>query len=139
MTNNDDDIMNFINGIFDPTDELVGYVPVFRKRGDDNKLLVYVESRKYWMVQLSTDKGTASGFAYISCDPVSAPHKASGRGWQVSNGTSFNLQNAVTISLATQSLSEYQAMVEDARRRVIAECRSVEISGFRFFFFNSIF
>ena len=131
----DDSKMNIINGIFDPTDEKIGGVPVFRKRTDADKLLVYVESKKWWVVQPSTNKGTTICFAYISCDPVSAPHKASGSGWRVHNGTSFNLQNAVTISLCTQSLSEYQAMVEDARRRAIADCRSIEISGFHFFQF----
>ena len=112
-----------INGIFDPSDETLEGVPVFRKRGDPDTWLSYYRPLKDWRIQSTKHRGAGPSLAYVVCDPVCVPHLAPVGSWHISNGTTLVAQSSVTISIATQSLGEYQAIVEDTRRRFLVEAQ----------------
>ena len=102
-----------------------GGMPVYRKQGDRDMWLLYNPNDKEWKVQSTSAKGTssdkewkilsdankvnsasakgmssASGHAYLKCDPPCLPENGTKRTWMVGGG-GFQLQADVDISIAT--------------------------------------
>ncbi len=59
-----------INGIFDPTSppELHDGHLTYRKRGDQDKWLVYHGAKKQWLVKPTEYKGADKGWAWIGSE-----------------------------------------------------------------------
>ena len=78
-----------------------GGMPVYRKQGDHDKWLMYHPPNKKWLVQSTKDKDTDLKWAYFKCDPPCLPENGTKRTWQVYDGSIFQLQADVDISIAT--------------------------------------
>ena len=77
------------NGIYDPTDELSGGMPVYAKRGNVEKWIEYWPATKEWMLKTTAGKGTDKGWARLRSDPPAPPEKVVGSVWSVWDGTAW--------------------------------------------------
>ena len=78
-----------------------GGMPVYRKQGDPDTWLMYNPNDKDWYVQHTSRKGTNRGSAYLKCDPPCLPENGTKRTWKVWDGSTFQLQADVGISIVT--------------------------------------
>jgi hypothetical protein len=92
-----------INGVYEPTTEVSNGITVYRKVGDSDKWLEYgAGGKNEWVVKKTSDKGHARGWASLFVDQLTVPEKCGkeGASWQVYDGTKFNSQTTVTITIA---------------------------------------
>ena len=102
-----------------------GGMPVYRKQGDPDTWLMYNPNYKDWYVQSTSLKGTNSGWAYLTCDPPCLPENGTKRTWQVWDGSAFQLQADVDISIATpQKLADAAALIAAAAEALAASVRA---------------
>jgi hypothetical protein len=59
-----------INGIYEPTTEVSGGWPVYRKQGDPDKWLEYIVATGEWYVKPTADRGRAEGWMCLAADPT---------------------------------------------------------------------
>ena len=62
-----------INGIYEPTNEICGGWPVYRKQGDPDKWLEYIVATNEWYVKPTADRGRAEGWMCLASDPPTKP------------------------------------------------------------------
>jgi hypothetical protein len=67
-----------INGVYEPTDEICGGWPVYRKKDDAEKWLEYIVATNEWYVKPTADKGKAEGWMCIASDPPTRPELSKG-------------------------------------------------------------
>ena len=119
-----------INGMYKPTEEMCGNVTVYVKLDDGSKCLEYNASRKQWQVKPSGSKGT-DDFSMLCPVPVKClPQDCPAGKWEVADGTDFNPQPAVTITVVTREeigayLAEMERAVEAYRAEVEREAAVV--------------
>jgi hypothetical protein len=87
-----------INGVYEPTDEICGGWPVYRKKDDNEKWLEYIVATNEWYVKPTADKGKAEGWMCIASDPPTRPELSSGT-CDVWDGERWTTQNSVEIAL----------------------------------------
>ncbi len=68
-----------INGVYEPTSEVWGGWPVYRKQGDPDKWLEYIVATNEWYVKPTTDRGRAEGWMCLSSDPPTRPELSRGK------------------------------------------------------------
>ena len=101
-----------INGLYEPTEELVSNVSVYRKVGDTDKWIEYVDGE--WWVKLTENRGDADGYAKASIYPAKAPEKCPTDCWQIGIGSgNKNFQPTFSVSISTRASFEaaYAAQV----------------------------
>ena len=87
-----------VNGIFDPTAEMINGACVFKKRGED--FILQYGTNKKWTVTLLGDKGKDSGWATLAAaDPSKPPEQATAT-WRVAINNAWDDQASVKISRA---------------------------------------
>jgi hypothetical protein len=86
-----------INGIYEPTDEICGGWPVYRKKDDPEKWLEYIVASNEWYVKPTADKGKPEGWMCISSDPPTRPELTKGT-CDVWDGERWTSQNTVVIT-----------------------------------------
>ena len=93
-----------VNGNYDPTDQLSGGMPLYRKRGDADKWIEYMPGNRQWIVKPTSDRGKNSGWAYAACESgaVVAPQRVRS-GWQVSDGSSYHAQPSVQVTVLVEA------------------------------------
>eukprot|EP01039_Chlorochromonas_danica_P010145 gene10145-11228_t len=99
-----------INGIYEPTDEICGGWPVYRKKDDSEKWLEYIVASNEWYVKPSADKGKPEGWMCITSDPPTRPELTKGM-CDVWDGERWTSQNTVKISAVPghfRSMTEVQ-------------------------------
>ena len=102
-----------------------GGMPVYRKQDDPDKWLMYNPKKKHWYVQSTSDKGTSGGWAYLECDPPCLPENGTKRTWKVSDGSDYQLQADVDISIATpQKLTDAAVLIAAAAEALAASVRA---------------
>ena len=111
----------FINGVYEPTDELSGNVTVYRKLGAGDWWLEYRASVKQWQVKPTASKGTDVCWARCAVPVKCLPTECPGGQWQAYDGSKFNPQPVVTVSVASEE--EIEAC------RVVKGICSVRIVG----------
>ena len=110
-----------INGVYEPTDELSGNVTVYRKLGAGDWWLEYRASVKQWQVKPTASKGTDVCWARCAVPVKCLPTECPGGQWQAYDGSKFNPQPVVTVSVASEE--EIEAC------RVVKGICSVRIVG----------
>lgn len=86
-----------INGIYEPTDEICGGWPVYRKKDDSEKWLEYIVASHEWYVKPTADKGKPEGWMCISSDPPTRPELTKGV-CDVWDGEKWMSQSTVKIT-----------------------------------------
>jgi hypothetical protein len=86
-----------INGIYEPTEEICGGWPVYRKKDDNEKWLEYIVASNEWYVKPTADKGKPEGWMCISSDPPTRPELTKGT-CDVWDGERWTSQNTVVIT-----------------------------------------
>ncbi len=86
-----------INGIYEPTEEICGGWPVYRKKDDSEKWLEYIVASNEWYVKPTADKGKPEGWMCISSDPPTRPELTKGT-CDVWDGERWTSQNTVVIT-----------------------------------------
>ena len=122
---------HFVNGIFDPTDENVNGLTVYRKRGDADTWLMYHPPTKSWHVQKTSDKGTSMCYAALICDGPCLPENGPERTWRVDTDDtdSFQLQANVAISIAT--LQQVQTYDDEMAAAAAVLAERIRVDGFK--------
>jgi hypothetical protein len=99
-----------INGIYEPTDEICGGWPVYRKKDDSEKWLEYIVASNEWYVKPTADKGKPEGWMCITSDPATRPELTKGT-CDVWDGERWTSQNTVVITAVPghfRSMTEVQ-------------------------------
>ena len=91
-----------VNGVYEPTSELSGGMPVYRKVGDGDRWLWFYAPKSQWQVTRTANMGTGLAAAYcvvpLPCMPQDCPVGM----WQVSfDGTEYVPQPAIIVSFQT--------------------------------------
>ena len=74
---------------------------VYRKRGDKYTLLAWHPRKKCWAVHETSYKVTGTCWAVLGCSGPCLPEDGPEGIWGVWDGTTFQLQETVAISIAT--------------------------------------
>ncbi|CAK9250495.1 unnamed protein product [Sphagnum jensenii] len=88
-----------INGMYEPTSEICGGWPVYRKQGDPDKWLEYIVATNEWYVKPTADRGRAEGWMCLGSDPPSRPELSKGT-CEVWDGDRWTIQTTVTVLTA---------------------------------------
>jgi hypothetical protein len=88
-----------INGVYEPTTEICGGWPVYRKQGDIDKWLEFIVATNEWYVKPTTDRGRAEGWMCLGSDPPSRPELSKGT-CEVWDGDRWTIQTTVTVQTA---------------------------------------
>ena len=88
-----------INGMYKPTQELRDNVTVYVKVEDGDMWLEYHAVTRKWQVKTTAGKGEDGGWAYCAVPVKCLPEKCPAGQWQVGDGTKFDPQPAITISV----------------------------------------
>jgi hypothetical protein len=143
-----------INGVYEPTDEICGGWPVYRKQGDGEKWLEHHASTNEWYVKPTADRNRAEGWMCLASDPPCRPELCRGM-CEVWNGERWSVADSVTVLVAglrfnspaeleafcaseTQQLNEkIRAAISHSATRLGTEstddeeqCRSALLGGF---------
>ena len=76
-----------------------------------------------WFVQETTDKGDAKCRAFLKCDSPCLLSNAPERTWKVSDGTTFQLQADVVVSITTPQT--YDENLDAVERRLVDEYKVI--------------
>lgn len=109
-----------INGIYEPTDEICGGWPVYRKKDDNEKWLEYIVATNEWYVKPTTDKGKAEGWMCIASDPPTRPELSKGT-CDVWDGERWTTQNTVAITVLPgyfHSMTDVQIFCNDEIKKL---------------------
>jgi hypothetical protein len=93
-----------INGVYEPTNEVCGGWPVYRKQGDPDKWLEYIVATNEWYVKPTADRGRAEGWMCLASDPPTRPELSRGT-CEVWDGDRWTLQSCVTVLTAACAFS----------------------------------
>ncbi len=75
-----------VNGMYDPTEEVVDGATAYRKRGDPGRWLQYNAASKDWNFQPTANRGPSIAYAYVACDPLRLPDQCEGLVWKTYDG-----------------------------------------------------
>jgi hypothetical protein len=106
------DRSKYVNGIFQPTDEVCNGMPVYQKMGDPETWLEMVKTNAgtwRWYVKPTKERGAEKStcFGYGMSNDVVLPQDCDGGMWHVHDSSAFVLEPDVTCDLiAPDSVSE---------------------------------
>jgi len=108
-----------LNGVFEPSDEMKGGWPVYRKRDDGEWWLEYDACPQKWMIRPTSCRGTTRGRAYILCDPHTRPENAKGV-WRLSDGKGgWAPEPTVQVVAETVAVAQDKASYETRRAAAV--------------------
>ena len=104
-----------LNGVYEPTEEMCGSLPVFRKKGNSNQWLECFTSK--WRVRLTSSRGTDKCTAWIAIgDRPCLPQDCRAGTWHVDMSTpGYEISPLVTATLLTALPSHLEAVVAQAQ------------------------
>ena len=110
-----------VNGVYEPTLELCGGLPVYQKKGNGDMWLEYHESN--WRIRQINYRGMAYGEnAYISAERACLPQDCYAGAWFVEMiNNVFESAPLVTVTLLSAPSSDMEAIVERAQQAYDAE------------------
>ena len=92
-------ISSRVNGIFEPTAEVCGDLPVYKKKGSNDTWLEFSCDERKWYVRPSRDRNSRAGWAHCSVDVICLPQDCPAGKWKVgTGGKGFEEQSGVAIS-----------------------------------------
>ncbi len=89
-----------VNGMYDPTEEVVDGVTAYRKRGDADMWLQYSKASKDWSFQNLPNRGTGNAYAFVVCDPLRLPDQCEGLVWRIARGSSHVACPSLTVTVS---------------------------------------
>ena len=96
-----------VNGYYEPTQEMVGHASVYRKLGDADVWIEYMESSGQWLLKRTAVRGIDTGWAHAIISPPRPLEECPLSCWQVAgDGTSWVNQSALTVSATTMAAFE---------------------------------
>jgi hypothetical protein len=99
-----------INGVYEPTAERCGGLPVYKKRGSNNLWLEYYAGSDEWQIKRTADKGMDDAWAWIVCSPAQQlPQSCNGKSWQVYDGSQWNDQTGIIVEEYTAAMAAADA------------------------------
>ena len=94
-----DGATDFVNGVYQVTNEMSGNVTVFTKVGNDDVRLEYNAPTKQWRVKETERKAEVRVLAYCHVDGKRLPQECPPGKWYLWDGSKFVTQRAITVSL----------------------------------------
>ena len=126
-----------VNGRYDPTDELSGGWPMYRKRievivgeddevdEDDNLILEFHSGLDEWMVKHVSSKGSHRSFVFLKCSPPTRPELCRSSSWQSKEDKKLTNQTSMSVLTISQRHDEDVAFF----RRERDSCVTIEVRG----------
>lgn len=126
-----------VNGRYDPTDELSGGWPIYRKRieiipgendevdEDDNLILEFHSGLDEWMVKHVSSKGSHRSFVFLKCSPPTRPELCRSSSWQ--SMEEKKIINQVSMSVLTIDQRHEEDVAFFKRER--DSCMTIEVRG----------
>ena len=101
----------FVNGFYEPTEEMVGHASVYRKVGDADTWIEYHESSGGWWIKTTSYRGKAVGYASAVISPPKPLEECPLSCWEVgTGGGKCEKQSSLTICTTTMAAFEaYEA------------------------------
>ena len=119
-----------INGLYKPTTEMSGGMPVYAKIGDRDGCCEYRSTVKRWQVKRMEHKGTDIGLAACVVPAKCFPRHCPVGVWQIVVVDKYLPLPAITVVLATEEETRlYRAEVERETTRVVKGSHNVRIAG----------
>lgn len=88
-----------INGIYDPSPEVVDGGTLYMKRYDITMCIEYYEASKQWQIKPLQNRGQKAASAFVACPtPVPLDTISEGGMWRVFNGQAFHRQPALLVT-----------------------------------------
>ena len=95
-----------VNGVYEPTAERCGGLPMYKKRGSNNLWLEYCAGSDEWQIKTTVDKGTDIASASVVCSPAQQlPQSRNGKSWRVYDGSQWNDQPGITVEEYTATMA----------------------------------
>lgn len=126
-----------VNGRYDPTDELSGGWPIYRKHielipgendevdEDDNFILEFHSGLDEWMVKHVSSKGSHRSFVFIKCSPPTRPELCKSSCWQSMEDKKLMNQSSMSVLTIDQRHEEDVAFFKRERD----SCTTIEVRG----------
>ena len=126
-----------VNGRYDPTDELSGGWPIYRKRieiipgesdevdEDDNLILEFHSGLDEWMVKHVSSKGSHRSFVFLKCSPPTRPELCRSSSWQSMEEKKLTNQSSMSVLTIDQRHEEDVAFFKRERD----SCMTIEVRG----------
>lgn len=126
-----------VNGRYDPTDELSGGWPIYRKRieiipgeddevdEEDNLILEFHSGLDEWMVKHVSSKGSHRSFVFLKCSPPTRPELCRSSSWQSMEDKKLTNQCSMSVLTVAQRHEEDVAFFKRERD----SCTTIEVRG----------
>ena len=96
-----------INGLYEPTTEFVNNASVYRKVGEADKWIEYVDGQ--WLVKCREDRGRARGWAYATIYPAVALEECPMGCWMVLDDDDWVAQPSISVSVSSlEAFEEFE-------------------------------
>ena len=96
-----------INGLYEPTTEFVNYVSVYRKVGDADKWIEYVDGQ--WLILDTEFRGKSLGWASARVYPAVALEECPMDIWEVYDGDDWEAQPSLSVSVSSlEAFEEFE-------------------------------
>ena len=126
-----------VNGRYDPTDELSGGWPIYRKRielipgeddevdEEDNLILEFHSGLDEWMVKHVSSKGSHRSFVFLKCSPPTRPELCKSSSWQSMEDKKLTNQCSMSVLTITERHEEDVLFFKRERD----SCTTIEVRG----------
>ena len=99
-----------INGWYEPTAEFVNNASLYRKLGDADKWIEYINGK--WAVKRTANRGNDTCYAYAIIKPAVALEECPIDSWMVVDGGKFVAQPSFSVSVSSlEAFQDYEAQV----------------------------
>ena len=96
-----------INGFYVPSEEMVGHASVYRKVGDADMWIEYIESSGQWLLKRTAVRGQDTGWARATISPPRPLEECPLSCWEVGiGGGKWVKQSSLTICTTTMAAFE---------------------------------
>ena len=103
-----------INGYYEPFDEIVGNVSVYKKMGDGaDSWIEYYAGTGQWVIRPTSNRGTNRGWATATISPARPLEDCPSSCWEIYDGSNWVNQASFSVSISSRASFEaaYAAQV----------------------------
>ena len=117
----------YINGFYEPIDELVGNASVYKKLGDGfDEWIEYYAPMGKWMVRSTEGRGTNGGVAHATISPPRALEDCPDSSWEVYDGSSWVRQASFSVAVSSKASFEAAQVVIYRRFKIhVLNCLNI--------------
>jgi hypothetical protein len=107
-------LAHILNGVYDPTSDIKGTLPVYRKRDDFDIHLEYSAANKRWEILIITGKGVRRSFAFIKSPVAQLPELVEGSWIAIEEGKLTGRIILYTPEMAVYDEAEERRRLDEA-------------------------